>query len=355
VLGVGGGMESVRGGIVRGVSHDLPLLGFGLPVSGSWATPATMIHLARRAEDLGYASLWSFQRVLQPVGDGRDPAYDLSGNPSSRPIGDPSYSAVHDAMLPLAYVAGHTDRIGLGTATLCAPFIPPVILAKAMTTLDHLSRGRVTAGLGIGWMPQEYAAAGVPMARRGARMEEYLRCLKAVWTEDPVEFAGEFYTVPRSHVGPRPVQQPHPPVLLGGAAEPALRRAGRLAEGWIGSTRTDLASLARSVATVRAGAEEAGRDPDAVRILVRTVVDLVAEDPGRGRRPGHGTRQQVLDDLADLASHGATEVLVDLNFSPLVGSPDVDADAATAEAERVLDALAPSQPPPHLRRPPPSA
>ncbi|PKH42223.1 TIGR03619 family F420-dependent LLM class oxidoreductase [Nocardioides alpinus] len=339
------------------MSEELPLLGFGLPVSGSWATPGTMIHLARRAEDLGYASLWTFQRMLQPqpVADGPGPAHDEVGNPSSRPISDPSYSAVHDAMLPLAFVAGHTRRIGLGTATLCAPFTPPVLMAKAMTTLDHLSGGRVTAGLGIGWMSQEYAAAGVPMARRGARMEEYLRCLRAVWTEDPVEFAGEFYTVPRSHVGPRPVQQPHPPVLVGGEAEPALRRAGRLAEGWIGSTRTDLASLTRAVALVRAGAEEAGRDPDAVRILVRMVVDLVAEDPGRGRRRGNGTRQQVLDDLADLASHGATEVLVDLNFSPHVGSPDVDADAATAEAERVLDALAPSQPPPHLRRPPPSA
>ena len=331
-----------------GVSK-LPLLGFGLPVSGSWATPATMIHLARRAEDLGWASLWTFQRLLQPVADEVDP----DGNPSSRPISDPAYASVHDAVLPLAFVAGHTTTIDLGTATLCAPFTPPVALAKAMSTLDHLSGGRVTAGIGIGWLPQEYVAAGVPFERRGARMEEYVRCLKAVWTQDPVEFDGEFYTVPRSHVGPPPVQRPHPPVLVGGAAEPALRRAGRLAEGWIGSTSTDAESLARSVALVRAGAEEAARDPDAVRILVRVVVDLVAEDPGRGRRQGYGTREQVLDDLAVLASHGATEVLVDLNFSPRVGSPDADADAATEEAERVLDALAPLAP--HLRRPPPSA
>lgn len=337
---------------MRGVSDDLPLLGFGLPVSGSWATPDTMIHLARRAEDLGWASLWTFQRMLQPATDGEG-TYAAGENPSARPIEDPAYSAVHDAMLPLAFVAGHTTSIGLGTATLCAPFVAPVLLAKAMTTLDHLSGGRVTAGVGIGWMPQEYAAAGVPMERRGARMEDYLRCLRAVWTEDPVDYAGEFYTVPRSHVRPRPVQQPHPPVLVGGAAEPALRRAGRLAEGWIGSTRTDVASLARSVALVRAGAEEAGRDPDAVRILVRTVVELTEADPGPGRALGHGTREQVLDDLASLARHGATEVLVDLNFSPRIGSPDADEEAAVAEAERVLDALAPVAP--HLRRPPPSA
>lgn len=338
---------------MRGVSDELPLLGFGLPVSGSWATPARMIHLARRAEDLGWASLWTFQRLLQPVAEKLDAAYDAAHNPGARPVSDPAYASVHDAVLPLAFVAGHTTTIGLGTATLCAPFTPPVALGKAMSTLDHLSGGRVTAGIGIGWLPQEYVAAGVPFEQRGARMEEYVRCLKAVWTQDPVEFDGEFYTVPRSHVGPPPVQRPHPPVLIGGAAEAALRRAGRLAEGWIGSTRTDEESLARSVALVRAGAEEAGRDPDAVRILVRMVVDLVAEDPGRGRRRGYGTRQQVLDDLAVLASHGATEVLVDLNFSPRVGSPDADADAATEEAERVLDALAPLAP--HLRRPPPSA
>lgn len=351
MLGGGRAAESGGSGIVRGMSDDLPLLGFGLPVSGSWATPDTMIHLARRSEDLGYASLWTFQRMLQPVSD--DPVTDQADNPSSRPISDPSYAAVHDAMLPLAFVAGHTHRIGLGTATLCAPFVPPVILAKAVTTLDHLSGGRVTAGVGLGWMPQEYAAAGVSMQRRGARMEEYLRCLDAVWTEDPVEFAGEFYVVPRAHVRPRPVQQPHPPVLVGGAAEPALRRAGRLAEGWIGSTRTDVGSLARSVALVRAGAEEADRDPDAVRILVRAVVDLTEADPGPGRGLCHGTREQVLHDLASLARHGATEVLVDLNFSPRIGSPDADAEAAVAEAERVLDALAPVAP--HLRKPPPSA
>lgn len=323
------------------MSEDLPLLGFGLPVSGSWATPSTMLHIARRAEELAYTSLWTFQRVLYPAEGGLDPAYDAAHNPGARPADDPSYRAVHDAVLPLAYVAGHTERIRLGTATLCAPFTAPALLAKAMATLDHLTRGRVTVGLGIGWLPHEYTAAGIPFARRGARMDEYLRCLRALWTEDPVEFTGEFYTVPRSHTGLQPVQRPHPPVLLGGEAPQALRRAGRLAEGWISSTRQDLSQIAHAIELVRDGAREAGRDPNRIRVLVRALVDLVDNDPGPGRRPFHGTRQQLLDDLADLRAHGVTEVLVDLNFSSRVGSPDVDADAATSEAERVLDALAP--------------
>lgn len=298
-----------------------------------------MIRVARQAEELGYASLWTFQRVLAPVGS----QTGASHNPAARPADDPSYRAVHDPLLPLALVAGHTTRIGLGTATVCAPFTPPALLATAMTTLDLLSSGRLTVGLGMGWMLEEYAAAGVPYARRGARLDEYLACLEALWTQDPVEFHGEFYTVPLSHPGLRPVQRPHPPVLLGGVAPAALRRAGRQAQGWIASSSQDLARIAEPVELVRAGAREAGRDPSAVRVLVRTLVELVDRDPGPARRLLHGTREQVLDDLAHLRCEGVTEVFVDLNFSPGVGSPDADADGAVALAEHVLEELAPSR------------
>ena len=170
-----------------------------------------------------------------------------------------------------------------------------------------------TVGLGMGWLPQEYEAAGVPYERRGARMDEYLRCLDALWTQDPVEFAGDFYRVPRSHVRPRPVQRPHPPVLLGGTAAPALRRAGRLAQGWIAGSQHDLANLGPSIETVRAGARAAGRDPDALRIVVRTVTDL----------PDHV--------LAELRALGVTEVFLDLNLAPGVDLED---------AERALEAFA---------------
>jgi probable F420-dependent oxidoreductase len=306
---------------------DLPLLGFGLPVSGSWATPGTMVRVARRAEELGWASLWSFQRVLVPV-DGR--------------LG-PTYASVHDPVVPLAYVAAVTERVRLGTAIVNAPFVPPAVLAKTLTSLDVVSGGRLDAGLGIGWSQDEYAAAGVPFERRGARMDEYLDCLVALWTEDPVSFEGEFYRVPPSRVSPPPAQRPHPPVLLGGTAPAALRRAGRRAQGWISSSRQDLTALGAAVGEVRRGAEEAGRDPAEVRIVVRGLVDLSNEPRGgTGRAPLQGSADQVREDLAGLAAQGVTEVFVDLNFSPRVGSPDVDAGAATDHAEHVLEVLAPA-------------
>lgn len=303
----------------------LPLLGFGLPISGAWATPATVRHVARRAEELGYDTLWTFQRTLSPVGT------DLG----------PGHASVLDPMIALSFAAACTTRIGLGTATVCAPFTPPALFAKATASLDVLSEGRLTVGVGMGWMPEEYATAGIPFARRGARFEEYLKCLLACWTEDPVEFAGEFYEVAPSHLAPKPVQRPHPPVLVGGTAEPALRRAGRLADGWIGSSSHDLRRIAHDVAIVRAGATEAGRDPDAVRILLRVVPDLVASDPGPVRRPFHGTADQLLEDAAVVRREGVTEVLLDLNLSPRVGGSDVPTDAALDHVGRVLDALAP--------------
>jgi probable F420-dependent oxidoreductase len=307
------------------VTGELPRLGFGLPVSGAWATPAAITHIARRADALGYASLWTFQRVLAPV---------------ARELG-PSHRSVLDPVGPLAFVAGITDRIRLGTATICAPFIAPALLAKQLASLDVLCGGRLTVGVGIGWLPEEYAAAGVPYERRGARMEEYLRCLTALWTEDPVEFAGEFYTVPRAHVAPAPVQRPRPPVLVGAAAAPALRRAGRLADGWICSSQQDLTELGARIETVRDGARQAGRDPHAVQVLVRGVVDLVGDDPGASRRPLHGTVEQILGDLVALREQGVTEVFFDLNHSPRINAPGVDAGAAQAYGERVLEAFAP--------------
>lgn len=301
-----------------------PLLGLGLPVSGAWATPANLRHVAVRAEELGYASLWSFQRLLHPVDEDWGAVYH----------------GVLDPVSTLAYAAGCTSRIRLGTAVVNLPFYSPIVLSKALTTVDIVSNGRLDVGLGLGWAAQEFEAVGIPIARRGARAEEFVSCLTAIWTQSEVEFHGEFYDVPLSRVEPKPVQRPHPPLLMGGTADVALRRIGRIADGWISSSRTDLATIGASIDLVRSAAVEAGRDATALRFITRGVVRLGSAAP-EDRTPLHGSADQIRSDLAELGTAGVTEVFLDLNWDPDTVADDVDAAAALDNAERVMTALAP--------------
>lgn len=301
-------------------------LGFAVPISGSWASPANCVEIARKAEELGYASLWTFQRLLSPLD-------------ADAPVLTPPYHSVHDPLAILAYLAGHTSKARLGVAIVNLPYYAPIVLAKLLTSIDHLSDGRLDAGLGIGWLPQELEAVGVPEARRGARAEDSLRCLRAIWTDEVVEYDGDFYRVPRSRVEPRPVQKPHPPILMGGTAERALRRAGRVAAGWISSSRADLNRIDESVAIVRTAAVDAGRDPDELRFICRGVVKVRT---GEERAPLVGSLDEVRSDLANLATKGITETFIDLNFDPQIGSPDADAAASMRHAHMVLEALAPT-------------
>lgn len=300
------------------------LVGFAVPHSGSWATPENCVHIGRRAEELGYSSLWTFQRLLSP----------LQGD---APVLEPQYRSVHDPLITLAYLAAHTTTARLGVAVVNMPYYAPLVLAKLLTTLDHVSGGRLDIGLGIGWLPEELEAVGVSSARRGARADEYLRCLRTIWTEDVVEHEGDFYRVSRSRVDPKPLQHPHPPVLLGGTADPALQRAGRVADGWISSSRADLTRIGESIDVLRRAARDGGRDPDALRVICRGVVRVGTAV----RAPLQGSFDDVRADLADLARKGVTETFVDLNFDPEIGSPDVDPTVAMDRAIDVLEALAP--------------
>jgi probable F420-dependent oxidoreductase len=191
-------------------------IGFGAPVAGAWATPEYLASFAGRAEEAGYASLWSFQRLLVPEGSGMEPVY----------------RSVLDPLVALGFVAARTSRIRLGVAIINLPFVSPAYLAKQATTVDVLSGGRLDLGLGIGWLPEEFAATGATMPKRGARAEEYLAVLRTLWADDVSSFDGEFYTVPAGRQYPKPVQKPGPQVLLGGMSQPAMERAGRMADGW---------------------------------------------------------------------------------------------------------------------------
>jgi probable F420-dependent oxidoreductase len=298
-------------------------IGFGIPVSGSWATPANIVAVSRKAESLGYATLWSFQRTVYPA-DNSIPA---------------PYRSVHDPLAVSAYVAAVTERIRIGIAIVNLPFYAPIVLAKTLTSIDLLSDGRLEAGLGLGWNPDEFAAAGVPIERRGARAEDFIACLRAIWTQDPVEHHGEFYDVPRGHVDPKPLQQPHPPLLLGGSAEPALQRVGRIADGWISASRFEAAKVPAAIETIRTAARDAGRDPDDLRVVIRGSVKVRDADE---QTPLTGTVEKIKQDMAAYADAGATELFVDLNFDEQIGNPQADPAESMRRAHAALEAFAPA-------------
>jgi len=302
-------------------------IGFGAPVAGAWAIPGYLTSFSERAEGLGYASLWTFQRLLVPEGSGMEPVYH----------------SVLDPLVALGYIAARTTRIRLGVAIVNLPFVSPTYLAKQAATVDVLSNGRLDLGLGIGWMPEEFTATGATMPRRGARAEEYLAVLRTLWADEVSSHDGEFYTVPAGRQDPKPVQKPGPAVLLGGMSRPAMERAGRLAEGWITSSRADLTKIAEAAGVIREAAAAAGRDPDAVRIICRgvTLAGEEAKGPDGGRRLLSGSYEQIREDTAWLGEQGVTELFYDLNWDPQVGNPDVAPDAAAERAGEILTGLAP--------------
>jgi probable F420-dependent oxidoreductase len=304
-------------------------------MAGSWATPSNQVQVARRAEELGYRSLWTFQRLLYAV----EPRNDYPSAP-----GQPwpaTFQRVVDPIVSLTHVAGVTERVRLGTAVVVAAYFAPAVLAKQLATLDIVCGGRLDVGLGVGWSEDEYQASGVPFPERGARFEEFLHCLHALWGDDPVEFDGRFYAVPRSLFQPKPQQRPSPPILLGGYAPATIRRAATLADGYVGGN-VPLAQVVPLVAQLRGAAEKAGRDPASVRVVSRGSVRLVEEPLGDDRRPLFGSLDQIRQDVARYREAGLDELFIELNFDPVVAAPDADPESSLATALTMLEALAPA-------------
>lgn len=298
-------------------------LGFGLPVAGAWATPENQVQIARRAEALGYQSLWVFQRLLYAL----DPRNEYPPVPG--PQWPAAFQRVVDPIVTLAYVAGFTRSIRLGTSVLIVPFYQPIVLAKQLATLDIVSGGRLDVGLGIGWAEDEYAAVGVPFRQRGRRADEFIRCLRAVWTAEVVEFEGEFYRVPRSRVEPKPVQKPHPPITVGGYSPVVIRRAVTLADGF-NAGNVPLAQVAPVVAELREAAVAANRDPATLQVVGRGSFYVHTSPQGPDRRPLWGTLDEIREDITRYAEAGLTELFLEPNFQP--GGPRLDQVLAHMEA-----------------------
>jgi probable F420-dependent oxidoreductase len=231
-------------------ARELPAVGVSLGNLNPRVWPA----LVRAAEELGFESVWIPEHLVLPM------AMTGSPRPGETHPPVPPTIPVFDPWAYLAYVAGCTDRVRLGTFVYNLGLRHPFVAARAIQTVDVVSGGRVEIGVGAGWLESEWAAAGLDFSTRGARLDEALGVCRRLWSEPVVEHHGRFYDFPPVAFEPKPVQQPHPPIHVGGVSEVALRRAVAVGDGWIGMLSTP-EELATYVTRLRTLTEEAGRRP----------------------------------------------------------------------------------------------
>jgi probable F420-dependent oxidoreductase len=222
-----------------------PTIGLFAINSHACAEPQAAARIATLAESLGYDSLWAGEHVVVP-----SPRVDPSPMEPDEPILDP--------LVALAHVAAHTERIKLGTGVIILPQRNPLVLAKQVASLDVLSVGRLILGIGVAYLEPEMRAIGVPMEGRGARADEYLAAMRALWEQDAPSFSGHHVDFDGVDAHPRPVQRPLP-VVVGGHTRAAHRRAARSADGWYGFM-VGLRAMAEQRELMRAAIEETGRE-----------------------------------------------------------------------------------------------
>jgi len=283
-------------------------LGFALPQLSSAAGPEALVVVAKQAEDLGFDGLWVLDRLLWPV----NPRLPYPAGDGSLPV---KYKSVLDPLETLTFVAAHTRRIALGTSVLNIPWYNPVLLARRLTTLDVLSGGRLRVGFGIGWSPDEYEAAGTAWQERGKRADEFIPALKKIWTTDPVEFQGKYYRIPKSVIGPKPVQKPHPPIYMAAFTPSALKRVAIEANGWFPGG-IPLSGVGPMFDGIKSMAKDAGRDPSTLELIVRANVEIHNTPIEKDRADFTGSLEQIAEDFAAARKLGVPEIAIDAQFSP---------------------------------------
>ena len=217
------------------------------------------LEICRLAEQLGFESVWGGEHVVLPTVIESAYPYTADGKIPALPD-----TPIPDPLIWLAFVAAAAPTLRLGTCILIVPQRNPLVLAKEIATLDRLSNGRVELGIGVGWMREEFDALNIPWDRRGARNDEYIAAMRALWAGPHAEFHGEFVDFPPVTCSPRPVQSSIP-ILVGGDTPTALRRAARIADGYFPGEGNP-AKLGTLIADLRVVTEQHGRDPDEIEI-----------------------------------------------------------------------------------------
>jgi probable F420-dependent oxidoreductase len=286
-------------------------LGVGLPTSTAIASTANIARIAQEAERLGYDAVWTYERLLRPIAP-------VVQAPGAEPQPLPElYWSTYEPLETLSYVAALTSRIKLGTSVIDALLHPPVVLARRFATIDQFSGGRVIAGLGQGWMKEEFETANVPLRRRGAGFDEVVAALRAAWGPDPVSFDGRFYKITPSQINPKPVQD-HIPILVGAMTPKGIERAARIADG-VNPVALSEEMLLGVAAQFRAAGQEAGRDPESLTVVGRANVPITPKPIDSDRPFLGGSPEQIADDIAKLDGKGVDHV-----FFTNVAATDVD-------------------------------
>jgi probable F420-dependent oxidoreductase len=292
--------------------------GSSLPVRGNLATHDSIVAMLRHAEALGFTSATMADHIVFPTDVASKYPYDASGN----------HPSTGDAIEPLslmAFAAGATSTLRFITSVLILPHRNPVLTAKMIASIDVLSKGRVTLGIGVGWLREEFAALAAPdFDRRGAISDEYVAIFKALWSPGPVEFQGRYYSFAPLCSEPLPIQKPHPPIWVGGHSKAALRRTARYADGWhpigtvAGTAELRPPEFRQMLDDLKRMTEVEGRNYDDITIafvprLRETATAIDAPD----RMPFSGSAAQILDDVETYRRLGVSHLSFDFRAADL--------------------------------------
>ena len=274
----------------------------------------------QRAEELGFESVLAGDHVLLPTGGTNQYPYTADGS-FSRPADEPFL----ETMTMLGYMAACTDTIKLGSTVIILPYRNPLVQAKMFASLDVLTGGRMICGVGVGWLEKEFDTLGVPYAERGPMSDEFLEIFKTLWTQAHPEFHGNYYDIEGIQFYPKPVQQPHIPIWVGGHSRPALRRVARYGDCWH-TTRQTPDFVAQNLPYLREQAERAGRDPASISVSLKRSLhftDLDAAEEEASVRTGGvviATTQEVIDDVYYCRELGIDQLTYDFRVDGLDAS-----------------------------------
>ncbi len=290
--------------------------GIGLPHFRRLASTEAIVTVAQQAEALGFDSVWASDHIVVPRS-----AIPRFGEVFFEPF------------TTLAYVAGRTKRVRLGTSVIILPYRHPLFMGKALATLDVLSGGRLIVGAAVGWLAEEFEALGIPFAERGARSDEALKVMRALWTEAEPRFEGRFFRFAGIRAEPKPLQKPHPPIWIGGNSQAAFRRAAEFADAWHPSHRT-VDEIAAGARQFKALAKARGRDPSSLEIVARAPLRVITNGDAPEPRPLLvGTPEQIVNDIGKYKEAGVTGFMFDTYYgNPAVNDQDLKGVLATLEA-----------------------